>query len=755
VPISRSRSVRVAVLLAAAALLGGVAIPGGAAAGLTLRQREFNPNGGWSWFADPRAVYHQGLHRRTFVGWVTSAGDVQVGSYDHDTGVRVVATVKASFQVDDHANPSLLVRPDGHLLIFWSGHGGGTMYSRRSAQPEEVGAWEPERTVPTNTPGIYGYTYPNPVQLSAEGNRIWLFWRGGNFNPTFSTSSNATSWAPARTLISVPGQRPYVKYAGNGVDTIHLAFTQAHPRNLVTNIYYARYRAGSFYHADGSLIEPVSALPFTPSQADLVYDAAAHGGVRAWIHDVAFDAAGRPVVVFATFPTTSDHRYHYARWNGSAWEDHEFARAGGTMSGDPAEPNYSGGLTLDHADPSQVLVSRQVSGHFEIQAYQTSDGGHSWSSRVVTAGSGRGNYRPVRPRGQPGTDMDIIWMRGGYPSYHAYQTAIDVEALSRDAVQPAAAAPGVGQLAVLAGDGTGALLGKAYGAMGWSGWAEIGRGPAGDALGQPAVASSASGRVDAFAADSVTGHLLQRTKAGGVWSGWADLGAGPGGDAVGAAAAASWGPGRLDVLARDLVTGDLLHWWFDGSWHGPQRLAATPGGAFIPSVAAWAPHRLDVFTITSQGRLDHLYYDGAWHPWQSLGAGPGGVAYQAPVAVAAWGLRRLDVFAATSGGRTLAHRWFSGVGSAAWHGPETLAAGTGPDRLPLSGMAVTSWAAGRLDVFSSNARTHGLLHTWFDGSWHGPQHLDFSGPAAAVLADPNPRTTPIPVPSRIRDLGDD
>jgi hypothetical protein len=83
--------------------------------------------------------------------------------------------------------------------------------------------------VPTNTPGTWGYTYPNPVQLSAEGDRLWLFWRGGNFNPTFSTSDDEVHWTPARTLVSVPGQRPYVKYHSNGVDTIHVAFTQATP----------------------------------------------------------------------------------------------------------------------------------------------------------------------------------------------------------------------------------------------------------------------------------------------------------------------------------------------------------------------------------------------------------------------------------------------------------------------------------------------------------------------------------------------
>jgi hypothetical protein len=542
-----------------------------------------------------------------------------------------------------------------------------------------------------------------------------------------------------------------VKYASNGVDTVHLAFTQGHPRDLVTNIYYARYQAGGLYRADNSLIAPQSALPFTPEQADMVYDAAAHGGVKAWIHDVAFDAAGRPIVVFATFPSNSDHRYHYARWDGTRWVDHEFAQAGGSMSGDPTEPNYSGGVTLDHEDPSVVLLARQRSGVFEVERWQTSDGGGSWSSRSVTGGSARGNYRPISPRGMTGADLNVVWMRGGYPSYTSYQTAIDVEALSHDVYSPAAVAPATGQLEVLAADEAGGLIRKSY-VGGWTGWEETGPGPAGNPLGPPTVASPGAGRLDAFTVDQSTGHLLQRTRQNGAWGAWTDRGAGPGGHAVAASAAVSWGSGRLDVVARDTVTGELLHWWFDGSWHGPARVAATPGGAFIPSVAAWGPNRLDVFAITGQGRLAHAYYDGSWHAWESLGAGPGGVAYQAPAAVASWGYRRLDVFAATSGGGTLAHRWFDGVGASAWRGPETLTAGTGPDQLPLSGMAAASWAQRRLDVFSTDARTHGLLHTWYSGSWHGPEHLDFAGAVGAVPADASPRRTPIPVDARVRGL---
>src|SRR6266545_6910227 len=512
------------------------------AGALPLRRREAGVSGAWSWFGDPRAVYYQGAHRRTYVGWIDHAGSIQVGSYDHDTGVRVTATLKQNFQIDDHNNPSLLLRPDGHLIAFWSAHIGGRMYYRRTVGPEDVTAWEPERFVPTNSEGPWGYTYPNPVHLSAEGNRIWLFWRGANLNPTFSTSDDGSSWGPARTPISVPGQRPYVKYASNSVDTIHLAFTQGHPRDLVTNIYYARYQAGGFYHADGSLIAQESALPFTPAQSDVVYDAAAHGGVKAWVHDVGFDAAGRPVVVFATFPSNSDHRYHYARWDGTGWVDHEFALAGGSMSGDPTEPNYSGGVTLDHEDPSVVFLARQRSGVFEVELWQTSDGGHSWSSRSVTSGSARGNYRPISPRGATGTDLNVVWMRGGYPSYTSYQTAIDVEALSHDAYSPAAVAPATGQLEVLAADGTGGLIRKSF-VGGWTGWEETGPGPAGDRVGPPTVASPAAGSLDAFTVDQTTGHLLQRTRQNGAWSAWTDRGTGPGGHAVAAPAAESWAPG--------------------------------------------------------------------------------------------------------------------------------------------------------------------------------------------------------------------
>ena len=739
--------------LTLASVLGATLLWAPDAGALALRRREAGASGAWSWFGDPRAVYYQGAHRRTYVGWIDHAGSIQVTSYDHDTKVRVTATIKARFQRDDHDNPSLLVRPDGHLMAFWSAHIGGRMYYRRTVNPEDVTTWGPEQHVPTNTPGGKGYTYPNPVQLGAENNRIWLFWRGGNFNPSFSTSDDEVHWAPARTLISVPGQRPYAKYASNGTDTIHVAFTQGHPRNVATNIYYVRYRAGNLQHASGRLIAPLSRGAITPSRADRIYTAAFHHGQRAWVHDVAANAAGRPVVTYASFVSTSDHRYHYSRWTGSRWVDHEIAHAGGSMSGDPSEPHYSGGISLDHEDPSYVYLSRRVHGHFEVSLWHTRDGGHSWTTRPVTGGSARGNYRPISPRGRTGPDVNVVWMRGGYPSYLTYQTGVDAEVISHDANSPAAVSWDRGRVDVLAAEG-GGLIHKSY-AGAWNEWAKLPRGPGGHRLSAPAVTSQEPGRLDAFATDAVNGHLLHASLDGGVWSAWADRGPGPRGHRVGQPAATSAGPGLLDVIARDGVTGQVVHWKLAaGTWRGPSAVASSPGGSWVPSVASWAPGRLDVFAVNSHGGLDHLFHATRWSRWEHLAShGPGGARYVSPVAVTAWGPRRLDVFATNSGRRLLEHRWFDGTGGGGWRGRELL--GTGPDRLAVAGMAVASWAPRRLDLFTSELHAHGLLHYWFSGRWNGPQRQDFAGQQVAVLADANPRAAPAPVSPLAREFPED
>ena len=355
------------------------------------------------------------------MGWVDQEGDVKVSSYDHASGERVTAVLQARLNQDDHANPSLQVRPDGRLVVFYSRHVGPSMHYRVSSQPEDVTSWDPPQTVPTNSPGIRGYTYPNPIRLEAE-DATYLFWRGGNYNPTFSVQQDGeTTWSAARTLITMPGQRPYVKYDSSGGDTIHVAYTNAHPAEFGdVNIYYARIRGGTIEHADGQDIGPLD-VPISPGAGDVVFDQPED----AWVHDVAADSAGNPVIVFASFPSSQRPPLPVRALE---------------RDGVGGAPDHAGrrhvprgrrlAALLRRADPrprgpvARVPLAPGGRGAWQVETWTTANGGATWTSQAQTT-SGK-NVRPVSPRGMSATggDMSVIWMKGGYPSYVAYDTSI-------------------------------------------------------------------------------------------------------------------------------------------------------------------------------------------------------------------------------------------------------------------------------------------------------------------------------------------
>lgn len=405
---------------------------------------ELAPTGAWNWCGGPKAVYHEGLHRRTYVGWVDGEGSVRVGAYDHDAGSFVAGTVHEGMERDDHDNPAILVLPDGRLMAFYCPHvrvpsmGEGLMgmFYRTSESPEDVTTWGPERQLATNTPGSWGYTYPNAVQLPAEDGRIYLFWRGGNGQPSISFTDDGEYWTYAHTLFRSGGKRPYAKYASDGASTIHFAFTDGHPGGEPENsVYYAFYRDGAFHRADGTQIADLDGLPLVPESIDRVYDARG-SGAHAWVWDIALAPEGRPVIVYAVFPAEDDHRYRYARWDGTRWDDHEIC-AGGSWFPEPIPDArgrryyvyYSGGVTLDHDDPSIVYVSREIDGIHEIEKWTTPDGGRTWEALPITCGSSEDNVRPVAPRGRAPGGPEVIWMHGGYEHYTLYDTSLR---MSRD-----------------------------------------------------------------------------------------------------------------------------------------------------------------------------------------------------------------------------------------------------------------------------------------------------------------------------------
>ncbi len=248
----------------------------------------FTEDGGWCWFSDPRAVSREG---RTYSGWVTENGSVQAACVDHATGRVTTFTLHERYERDDHDNPSFLFLPDGRLMAFYTRHGTREEINARvTERPGDITAWAPEVAItpPDASPKTSGITYSHPFLLSNETNALYVFWRGRSFKPTLAKSMDlGKTWSAAQPVFSQAGlpkgNRPYAKYASNGKDRIHLLFTDGHPRNEAQNsVYYACYRAGAFYKADGARMGGLNDLPIRPEQADRVYDATVTGA-RAWI----------------------------------------------------------------------------------------------------------------------------------------------------------------------------------------------------------------------------------------------------------------------------------------------------------------------------------------------------------------------------------------------------------------------------------------------------------------------------------------
>lgn len=397
-------------------------------------------DGAWCWFSDPRAIYVDG---RMFGGFVDRQGSIWAFSYDPSTQESWQCKLYEKLDYDDHANPSIMALPDKRLVLFFSAHGGtknSPMYYRISKRPADISEWEEVQNINPKMEGNLGICYSNPCQLSAEGNRIYLFFRGRDFKPTCVYTDDLKAWsAPINIVRNDVGfgsyGRPYTKITTNHKDKIFFAFTDAHPRDRATNsIYFMMYKGGKLCKADGTVVSDTLGSVM-PSQVDKVYDATKTFD-KAWIWDIAYDKDENPVLVYARFSDRDNsHSYWYARWNGEKWENHKitnagqwFQRADYVKEKPEYECNYSGGVYLDHENPSVVYTSRPINNVFEIEKWTFVGGKEKWHTEAVTSQSERDNVRPFVVRNHTEGQPSVLWMYNyKYPGFKAYDCAIRVD----------------------------------------------------------------------------------------------------------------------------------------------------------------------------------------------------------------------------------------------------------------------------------------------------------------------------------------
>lgn len=402
----------------------------------------FMEEGGWCWYQDPRAIIHNGY---VIMGSVQGHGDgsALIGVYDLKQQKRLGNFVaNAKFDHDDHNCPVFYSRPDGSVLAMYALHSRDKLHRYRISDPFDYTKWGPEEQIDYS--GVFdrndNVTYMNLFPLSKEG-KLYNFFRGIEFNPTLVTSADhGTTWGqPVHFIKSeVKGrQRPYARYVGNGADTVHVSFTDGHPRNVGNSIYYATFRDGKFYKADGTFIKDLKKDgPLLPSEAECVYTGSGqatdgrHGQSApnsAWTSSMSLDEKGCPHIGYTLYLSNDDHRYRIASWDGKKWIDREVAYAGKCLY--THESSYTGLITLDPMDPTAVFISTDVDpttgkdsgGKHEI--YRATVGADddvasiTWTA--VSTDSPVRNIRPVVLR--DGDTRVVLWNRGEFRSYTSYQ----------------------------------------------------------------------------------------------------------------------------------------------------------------------------------------------------------------------------------------------------------------------------------------------------------------------------------------------
>jgi hypothetical protein len=396
-------------------------------------------NGVWSWFSDPRAVYFEGKHKRTYAGWIDNYGDVHVGYYDHETKQIASKVIYDNLEIDDHDNPTILLDDDGRLIVFFNTHlqDASPLYMRIATNPEDISEWSPVRelflndTLQIRSTTALHHTYTNPVRLSQEDGKIYIFWRGVNLKPSYAVSSdNGQTWSKGKILFlpeeTTARKSPYTKVYSDGGSKIHFTFTDGHPTKESKNgLYYMYYEDGAFYRASGQKIKDVSQLPVLQSEMDVIFES---DTVKSWNWDIAQDKNGNPIVTYAKFPDKQTHMYAYATFQNNAWQSYDLLNAGGwfpkTRTGmQEPEPHYAGGIVIDHETPYTVYLSVKRNNFFEIEQWTTNNHGKSWQVEKITENSTKDNVRPFAVRGaKKDNPLQVLWLQNTNYIYYAHDT---------------------------------------------------------------------------------------------------------------------------------------------------------------------------------------------------------------------------------------------------------------------------------------------------------------------------------------------
>jgi hypothetical protein len=298
-----------------------------------------------------------------------------VSYYDHETGTVPRPRILLDKHTDDaHDNPVISLDDRGYVWIFSSSHGTSRpSYLSVSTRPYSIDEFEVVL--------VSNFSYTQPHFIPGEG-FLFLHTKYGGGRRLFQmTSPDGRHWSEPEMLAHVEQGHYQISWRqGKKVGTAFNFHPAPQGLNWRTNLYYMETEdfGRTWRNAQAETIK----LPLTsPDNAALVHDYRAEG-LNVYLKDLAFDSAGRPVILFLTSggwesgPKNDPRTWCTARWTGSGWE---------ILGSIRSDNNYdTGSLYVESDDlwriigPTQPGPQRYNTGG-EVAMWTSADQGKHWT----------------------------------------------------------------------------------------------------------------------------------------------------------------------------------------------------------------------------------------------------------------------------------------------------------------------------------------------------------------------------------------
>ena len=385
----------------------------------------FAPDGCYTWWTNALALRHVGSKDQTYLSYVNEFGQMSLASYNHETGAFAYTTL-ADYERDDHNSAALTVLPNNKILAVYARHSKDHVIRWRiSDKPEDITSFGPEQTM--NSAG--SVTYIQLHRISDTEYRIFYrydmsSWATRVYNWVEDTWTEEIVW-----LFENQGKQYYLwTQEDKEVGKINV-FMTGHPVNAPDqNIRYGYFDAnGDIYTTGDKLIGTLTQEEkgFTPSPRDfdIVYEA--QDGEHTRLYDVSF-MGDEVAVMYGVGLDGNNSKYYYAYYDDAEgkWVNNFICKSGkAAVTGNM----YFGGVSFDKKDMTTIYVTRRDDNErFCLEKWKTNDYGATWEvievidsveSRLETI------MRPIIPYNTH-DDIDVIYIRGKYPTYLTYDTDI-------------------------------------------------------------------------------------------------------------------------------------------------------------------------------------------------------------------------------------------------------------------------------------------------------------------------------------------